>query len=58
MNWQGLTCLVTGASSGIGRQACKAFAARGARVIAVARREELLAELVTELGGPPHTYVV
>ena len=58
MNWQGLTCLVTGASSGIGRQACKAFAARGAQVIAVARREELLSALVQELGGGPHAYLV
>jgi short-subunit dehydrogenase len=38
--------IVTGASSGIGRDAALAFAARGARVVAVARREENLKQLV------------
>src|SRR5438105_15432188 len=39
---------VTGASSGIGRVTAKAFAARGATVVAVARREALLRALVEE----------
>ena len=56
--WEGLVCVVTGASSGIGREACRQFAARGATVIAVARREERLAALVDELGSPRHSYVV
>ena len=57
MDWEGLVCVVTGASSGIGRDTARAFAGRGATVIAVARREERLAALVTELGGEPHSYV-
>jgi uncharacterized protein len=56
--WEGMVCVVTGASSGIGREACLQFAARGATVIAVARREERLAALVDELGSSRHSYVV
>jgi short-subunit dehydrogenase len=40
--------IVTGASSGIGRVTARAFAARGAVVVAVARREGLLKGLVAE----------
>ena len=58
MDWEGLTCVVTGASSGIGRATAQAFAKRGATVVAVARREEKLDELVNELGGEPHSYIV
>jgi len=43
--------LVTGASSGIGREAVKLFAGRGDRVVAVARNAAPLAALATELGG-------
>lgn len=58
VNWAGLTCVVTGASSGIGLEACRAFAARGAAVIAVARRQERLEALMDQLGSPRHSYVV
>jgi len=58
MDWEGLTCVVTGASSGIGRAAAHAFAARGATVVAVARREDKLASLIEELEGDSHSYLV
>ncbi|MFH0849162.1 MAG: glucose 1-dehydrogenase [archaeon] len=41
--------LVTGASSGIGRATAIAFAERGAKVVAVARRKQLLNDLVQEI---------
>ncbi len=45
---RGQIALVTGASSGIGRVLARAFAERGATVMAVARREPLLQSLVEE----------
>jgi uncharacterized protein len=53
---EGRRVLVTGASSGIGWALARSFAARGARVIAVARRQERLEELarqIGETGGDP-----
>jgi short-subunit dehydrogenase len=44
----GLRILITGASQGIGRALVLAAARRGARVLAVARSEELLADLARE----------
>lgn len=46
MDYRDKVVVVTGASSGIGREAARAFAARGAVVMAVARRADRLAELV------------
>jgi short-subunit dehydrogenase len=41
--------LITGASSGIGAQTARDFAARGARVILVARRQDRLHDLASEI---------
>jgi len=48
VNLRDRIAIVTGASSGIGRETVKALDARGATVFAVARREELLNELAKE----------
>ncbi|MEY9359330.1 NADP-dependent 3-hydroxy acid dehydrogenase YdfG [Bradyrhizobium yuanmingense] len=43
------TAVVAGASIGIGRAVARGLAAEGVRVVGVARRADLLAELVKEL---------
>ncbi|KYK48484.1 3-oxoacyl-ACP reductase [Bradyrhizobium liaoningense] len=45
------TAVVTGASIGIGRAIARGLAAEGVRVIGVARRTDLLAELAKDVGG-------
>ena len=47
--YKGLTVLITGASSGMGAQYAREFAARGSNLILVARRLDRLEELSTEL---------
>jgi 3-oxoacyl-[acyl-carrier protein] reductase len=47
----GKTCLVTGASRGIGRGCAKILAAEGCRVAIVARRVNLLAEVASEIAA-------
>ncbi|APE44484.1 gluconate 5-dehydrogenase [Sulfitobacter alexandrii] len=47
----GRVALVTGASSGLGRQAALTLAAAGARVVGVARRPDALAALKDEIGA-------
>ena len=57
----GKTALVGGASAGIGRATAEALASLGARVIAVARTESKLQELVAGLpadSGQNHSYMV
>jgi short-subunit dehydrogenase len=46
--------VITGASSGIGRQTARRFAEAGARVVVAARRGELLEELAQELEDEGH----
>ena len=46
---RGKRILLTGASSGIGAVAAQKLAAEGATVIAVARREDLLTEVVDRI---------
>jgi len=53
MDWSHQVVLITGASSGIGRELAFALARRGARLGLVARRAELLAEIISEL--EPHS---
>jgi short-subunit dehydrogenase len=50
--------LVTGASSGIGREFAVQLASRGYTVTGVARREDRLRELLDELPGAGHRYLV
>ena len=52
-DYDGLTALVTGASSGIGRLLALRLAAKGARVALVARRVELLEELASRIREGP-----
>lgn len=57
--WQGKTIVITGASSGIGEEAAKQLAAKGAIVCLVARRLEELQRVqgeITAAGGTAHCY--
>src|SRR5204863_6619826 len=54
--YQGKTALITGASSGIGRAFAHALAARKMHVILVARSEERLRTLATQLSDQYHVH--
>ena len=58
MSMEGKTCVITGATSGIGRAAAEALAAMGARIVMVARDkkrgETTLAELRDRFPGAAH----
>ena len=50
-NLKGKVAVVTGASSGLGKQMAKGFASQGADLVLMARRVERLEELKNELEG-------
>lgn len=57
MEWKNLGALVTGASRGLGRELARELAARGARVVMVAREREALEAAAREIrarGGEAH----
>lgn len=51
---EGIACVVTGASKGIGRATAERLAAAGAHVLLVGRESELLAQVAEEVGGVAH----
>lgn len=53
MRLEGKVVVVTGASAGMGRSIVERFAQEGAKVVAVARRQEVLEELKDELADAP-----
>lgn len=54
----GKTVVVTGASSGIGRECAIGCSRMGARLVLVARNEERLKETMSQLDGCGHIYVL
>jgi NADP-dependent 3-hydroxy acid dehydrogenase YdfG len=56
-NLPGSIAVVTGATSELGRRIALDLAARGATVIGIARREELLQEVAAERSSPAYTAV-
>lgn len=50
--------LIAGASSGIGRKTAEMLAGMGANVVLLARREDMLKEVVDGLSGTGHSYYV
>lgn len=53
----GSVSIVTGASSGVGREFCRLLAARGGQIVVVARRAERLQELQAEFATTIHPVV-
>lgn len=57
VNWQGVWALITGASSGLGVDFARQLAAEGCNLILVARREERLNAVKTEIMATHHVDV-
>lgn len=55
-NYTGKTILIIGASSGIGRRTAIQLSELGARIVLVARREDRLNQVLSELHGCGHSY--
>ena len=53
----GKVALITGASSGIGREAARLFARHGARLVLTARRQAQLQALVAEIEPVSYTHL-
>jgi NAD(P)-dependent dehydrogenase (short-subunit alcohol dehydrogenase family) len=58
MDLSGKVCVVTGASSGIGRRTALTLADAGAKVCVAARREGRLQTILEECSGEGHSYVM
>ena len=58
MRLENKVAVVTGASSGVGREIARLFAKEGAKVVAVARRAERLADLEKQSKNLPGEIVV
>lgn len=58
MDLRGKQILVTGASSGIGRQTCITLSQLGAKVILIARNKEKLEETISMMEGSMHRYYI
>lgn len=58
MRWDEKICVITGASSGFGRDLAIELAAKGATIVAVARREDRLKELLGDMKGSRHFYLL
>lgn len=56
LDLSGKKIIVAGASSGIGRQAAITLSENGARIIAIARRENMLMETTNQLKGEGHCH--
>ena len=57
-DYRGITALVTGASSGIGRALSLRLAREGARVALVARRTDELEAVASEIGSESESLVI
>lgn len=60
MKYENTTALITGASSGVGEEFARAFARRGADVVLVARRQEVLDRLAEDIRADSgrHVHVI